>query len=214
MNVNNHRFKYEYVQFGCGLCAPDTWLNFDSSPTLRFQRLPVVGLIPVRGIPKFPRNVRYGDIVSGLPVPASTCKGIYCSHVLEHLTLDDFRTALRNTYAYLRQGGIFRLVVPDLDRLTEIYRSDDRPEASINFMEWTGLGVKSRPASLREMVVRYFGGSQHQWMWDEKAIRRELQNFGFVNIRRAAFGDSGDMRFLDVEHADRFVDAVAMQCER
>ena len=24
-----------YVQYGCGLCAPKEWVNFDVSPTLR-----------------------------------------------------------------------------------------------------------------------------------------------------------------------------------
>src|SRR5262245_22988509 len=30
-----------YVQYGCGLSAPDDWLNFDASPTLWLQLIPV-----------------------------------------------------------------------------------------------------------------------------------------------------------------------------
>src|SRR4051812_43659884 len=108
----------EYVQYGCGLSAPESWRNFDASPTLRLQRLPVVGRrLHGGGLPLFPSNVEYGDIVRGLPVSPGSCRGVYCSHVLEHLALADFRTALRNTRAILRDGGIFRFVLPDLELL-------------------------------------------------------------------------------------------------
>src|SRR5687767_6441655 len=105
-----------YVQFGCGLSAPDGWLNFDSSPTLRAQRLPLIGSAIARASDtRFPEAVRYGDIVTGLPVADGSCKGVYASHVLEHLALEDMRTALRNTWKILEPGGVFRLVVPDLE---------------------------------------------------------------------------------------------------
>lgn len=32
-----------FVQYGCGLAAPDGWINFDASPRLRFERLPGAG---------------------------------------------------------------------------------------------------------------------------------------------------------------------------
>src|ERR1700744_65996 len=103
-----------YVQYGSGLWAPVEWTNFDASPALRLQRLPVLGSLgPVRS-PKFPANVLYGDIVKGLPVTPRSFRAIYCSHVLEHLSLNDFRVALRNTRTLLQDRGIFRLVVPDL----------------------------------------------------------------------------------------------------
>ena len=41
-----------YVQYGCGLSAPHEWLNFDASPILRLQKLPLLGQLV--GGPKFP----------------------------------------------------------------------------------------------------------------------------------------------------------------
>jgi hypothetical protein len=32
-----------YVQYGCGFSVGKDWLNFDSSPTLRVERLPIIG---------------------------------------------------------------------------------------------------------------------------------------------------------------------------
>ena len=204
----------EYVQYGCGLCAPETWLNFDGSPTLRFERLPLVGRLYTRNAHRFPNNVQYGNIVKGLPIPKGVSKGIYCSHVLEHLSLDEFRRALQNTYSYLRSGGIFRLVVPDLEHLARIYLEDNNAEAAIRFMEFSCLGTKMRAKTLPGIISNWLGNSTHLWMWDEKSITHELQRQGFVRIRRATVGDADDSRFRDVEQADRFIDALAIQCEK
>jgi len=56
-----------YVQYGCGFCAPKDWTNFDSSPTLRWERLPVIGKLYTKNSQRFPLGVLYGDIVKGLP---------------------------------------------------------------------------------------------------------------------------------------------------
>ena len=63
-------FKPEprFVQYGCGINAPDVWINFDASPTLRLQNIPLVGPLITRGRARFPASVRYGDVVRGLPI--------------------------------------------------------------------------------------------------------------------------------------------------
>lgn len=92
----------KYVQYGCGWSAPKKWRNFDASPTLRFERTPIIGKLYTRNNSRFPENIEFGDIVSGLPIPNNSCKGVYCSHILEHLSLEDFRLALKNTVVILR----------------------------------------------------------------------------------------------------------------
>ena len=34
-----------FVQYGCGLTAPTTWENYDVSPTLRVQKVPLLGAL-------------------------------------------------------------------------------------------------------------------------------------------------------------------------
>ena len=87
-----------YVQYGCGLSAPKEWTNFDVSPTLRIQKTPLLGTILKSKLnTTFPSNVLYGDIIKGLPIDENSCDGLYCSHTLEHLSLQDFRKALINS---------------------------------------------------------------------------------------------------------------------
>src|SRR5688500_16626607 len=113
--MKNLEMNNLYVQYGCGQHAPVSWLNYDVSPTLRLQKLPMVGqLMKFGGQALLSANVCYGDIRKLLPLPAESCRAIYCSHVLEHLALDDLQLALVNTYWHLEPGGIFRFVMPDL----------------------------------------------------------------------------------------------------
>lgn len=201
-----------YVQYGCGCSCPSGWINFDSSPTLRLQRLPIIGGLFRRGDTVFPQDVRYGDIVKGLPVADASVQGIYASHVLEHLSYDDFWTALHHTFRMLKPGGIFRLVVPDLQARAERYLRDtglNRPEANSWFMQATRLGRERRSRGLGPLLRETLGGSTHLWMWDENSVAAALRKTGFTGIRRCRFGDCADAAFRQVEEAERFHDSHA-----
>jgi hypothetical protein len=203
----------EYVQYGCGLTAPREWTNFDASPRLWIERLPVLGAVATGGRTLFPPNVRFGDIVKGLPLAAQSCRAIYCSHVLEHLSLNDFRTALMNTRKLLREGGVFRLVVPDLRVAAERYLATRDASGAMQFMTETFLGTVDRRRGLLGLAGAWLGNSQHLWMWDFDSLRPELERAGFRGIRQATFADSDDPMFNVVEEAARWSDAVGVQCQ-
>jgi SAM-dependent methyltransferase len=202
----------EYVQYGCGLCAPTSWTNFDASPTLRIRRIPVLGTLLARGRGHFPRNVHYGDITKGLPIAVSSCEAIYCSHILEHLSLEDLRIALVHTYEYLKPGGVFRCVLPDLEKIASEYVASSAEQPAVDFMLiLQGGGQWNR--GLRGLL-EWLGNSHHLSMWDYKSLAVELGRVGFTAIRRAAFGDAEDGRFRDVEHEIRWVDALGIECRK
>ncbi|WP_295404163.1 methyltransferase domain-containing protein [uncultured Thiocystis sp.] len=207
--------KAEYVQYGCGWSsAPSKWRNFDASPTLRFERLPVIGRLYTKNELRFPSNVEYGDIVKGLSVAKDSCKGIYCSHVLEHLSLVDFRAALRNTFQILRSDGIFRFVLPDLEYLVKNYIENQKNNAALEFMRESFLGHESRARGAKGLVTTWLGNSQHLWMWDYKSIKPELEHAGFIEIRRAFFGDSLDSFFAAVEDKGRWENCLGVECRK
>ncbi len=189
------------------------WLNFDASPTLRLQRLPLLSMyFTRRQYPLFPANVIYGDIVKGLPISAESCRAIYSSHTLEHFALNDFRIALKNTFSYLQPGGVFRFVIPDLEQLIANYANSFDPNRAIVFVEHTGLGRKSHPRGLGDFLREWLGTIPHLWMWDYASVKHELECTGFDKIRRARFGDAADLRFAEVELLDRWVDCLGVEC--
>jgi len=209
MNIKN-----VYVQYGSGTCGPKSWRNFDASPILRFERIPLLGKIYTKNKTRFSQNIEYGDIIKSLPFSTNSVHGIYASHVLEHLALNDFRIALRNTFNILRPNGIFRLVVPDLELHAKNYISSNAPLAAVTFMKRTSLGVTKRPKTFFEFLKSWLGNSGHLSMWDFNSLNYELLSAGFTNIRRCSYGDSEDRMFDEVDDLKRFIDSVGIECRK
>ncbi len=204
------------VQFGCGTCAPESWLNFDAGPAFWLEkRLPFLKSALVRrGFPDYPPNIHYGDVIKGLPIAAGSAQRVYSSHVLEHLALEDCRKAIRNVQGYLVPGGVFRFVLPDLEFYAHKYLNSSESGAASVFMRETLLGESEGARGWHSLPRALFGRSQHLWMWDYKNLAHELAEAGFTNIRRATFGDSGDPVFAQVENEGRWVNCLGMECRR
>lgn len=198
-----------YVNYGCGFHAAEGWLNVDASPTLRFERLPLLGSLYTKNEARFPPGVRYADIVKGPVCAPGTAKGVYASHVLEHLAREDALAALRHTYAMLGPGGVFRVIVPDLESRARRYLEGAEKgdgAAADRFMRDTLLGRESRPAGFLGRLAALVGHQAHLWMWDERSLVRAMADAGFKDIRRCRLGDADDPMFARVEVKERFDD--------
>lgn len=210
--------KKLHVQYGAGFCAPEEWVNFDSSPSIRVQNLPFIGSLLRKGFKThFPKNVSYGNIIKGLPISENSCDGLYCSHVLEHINFKDFHFAISNSYKILKPGGLFRCVVPDLESYAREYISNlDKGDsgASILFMKKTLLGEQAKPKGIKRKIIHTFESNEHLWMWDFQSMSEALKKAGFINVRKCSFNDSVDEMFKLVEDEDRFNRAVAIECSK
>jgi SAM-dependent methyltransferase len=185
------------VQFGCGIRAPEEWLNFDISPTLSLSRIP--GLTRLLHLPHWPPHVRKGDIVKGLPIPDASCARLYCDQVLEHLTRDELTFALQNCRRHLAPDGVFRLFLPDLGAMATAYTQMTTPDAAHWLMESTGLGLQSHPKTIPEKIRALLGHSRHQWGWDHASMTAALQDAGFTTIRPVSYRDTSDPLFQLLE---------------
>jgi predicted SAM-dependent methyltransferase len=130
------------------------------------------------------------------------------------MSLQEFRIAIRNVFSYLRPGGVFRLVLPDIEQLAKAYLNDSDPEAAHRFMRDSWLGEENMARGLRSMPSALFGRARHFWMWDYKAMAKELADAGFTDIRRAQFGDSEYPRFKEVEDIGRWENCLGVECRR
>lgn len=200
----------KYVQYGCGYSAPDGWVNYDSSPSLRLLRTPLLGHLLYRATGNklvFPSQVKYGDVVKGLPEKPECCDGIYASHVLEHLSRADCIVALHRTYLLLKPGGLFRVIVPDLEGRARRYISDlgeGRKDANDRFLRSCYMGTEERKRGLSARMRQTYGASDHLWMYDVPSMTNHLEATGFSDVRRCSFGDSADPMFAAVEDSSRF----------
>ena len=199
------------VHYGCGICGPSDWLNFDASPWIKIQRIPIINQLPgIRSHVKYPSTVHFGNVLRGLPVKNDAADLAYCSHTLEHLTLEDCRIALRETYRFLKPGGVFRAVQPDLRWICERFLACDGPESVSQFMQSSLLGVRKNKSGLawwRDLFSR----DAHFWLWDYQSIMPELLAVGFKSVRRAHIHDNPHPAFLSVEDANRWENCLGIE---
>ena len=137
---------------------------------------------------------------------------MFSSHVLQDLTLEQSRAAIRNAFALLRPGGVYRTVVPDLMIAVRRYVESDDPLAAYAFLRETKTGVAVTLPRRAKIAAAL--GSRQQWQWDFPTLAHELRAEGFTAVRRCEIGDAADPRFADVEDPTRFREALAVECVR
>lgn len=206
------------LHIGCGMNAPIKWDNYDASPTLRFERLPIVGKLYTKNATRFPENVKYGNIVNGLDVEKNSVDAAYCSHVLEHLSKKEFYIALKNIYSYLKVGGVFRMIMPDLHSYAKQYLNDyseQLNDSSIKFMNSTLLGIEEeRKRGLLSILKNGLSNSRHIWLWDDISTKKALDDIGFKSVNRCSFQESSVDYFNDIEKKGSFNDAFCLECQK
>jgi SAM-dependent methyltransferase len=198
-----------YIQYGCGLSAPDGWVNFDASSRLWLERRALIRAVMQKTTGTiFPPNVREGDIVVGLPIPDASAAAVYSSHCLEHISRGDVPKALSNTLRMLRRGGVFRLIVPDLEWRAKQYLAalENSTMPADEFLESCHIRRRMRPKTLPDRVIEGYRKSEHLWMYDFATFKSLLEKAGFSGVRRCQYGDASDPMFALVEDQDRFVD--------
>ena len=158
--------------------------------------------------------MKYGDVCTRLPFPDESVDIIYSSHMLEHLSLEDFRLALCEIKRILKPGGVFRSVIPDLEVSIKDYLASSDTNASIQFLENTLLGIEKRPKKFLAKCRSLFGNSNHLWMWDYKGIEEELKSAGFSEISRAEFNDSKITDFAEIEDSERWDGCLGFECSK
>jgi SAM-dependent methyltransferase len=90
-----------FLNIGCGDRHHPEWINLDFVAT-------------------GPAVQQY-DLRRGIPFPESTFDIVYHSHVLEHFERKAALNLLRECHRVLRPGGTIRVVVPDLERIVQLY---------------------------------------------------------------------------------------------
>ena len=204
---------------GCGYTIGKNWFNYDNSPIALLDRIPILKNINKLNTRKFPKNIKYGNIVNNLLCEESTADNIYCSHVLEHVSLSSGKKMLKNIYKMLKIGGTLRIIVPSLEARIERYIQNKDANSFIKSLNFVNDDKKENFIKKLRFLL---GGTRHRWMFDKSSLLNELIDSGFENskIRECKFGDSDIDVFSEVEEEGRFIEsngelkAVAFNCTK
>jgi predicted SAM-dependent methyltransferase len=190
------------INIGCGHKAATDWKNFDSSPTLLLEKIPILSKLFKINENTFPKNVLFGDITKKILCEPNAAENIYCSHTLEHMSREEMIIALNNIFIMLKPGGVFRVVVPSLESRIKKYHENNDADL---FMDSLHMGEKFKNNFI-DKIRSIFGNSKHKWMYDDVTLHKHLKNAGFRNIRKCFFLDSKKECFSNVEQYSRFLE--------
>lgn len=197
----NHIQNKKKLHIGCGNSLLPSWINTD--------------------IKLYSDEVLYLDMTKPFPFVDASFEYVFAEHVCEHISFDDFLSALREILRVLQPGGIFRLAMPSLDFLLDLY---ERPTLDINsqYIKWnndtfSSNTVKEIQFELQDLAVITFNNFIYNWghkfIYSTKMIENTLNMAGFKNIKKCVVGESTHKELNNLEQHGKQIPMWANQLE-
>ena len=128
------------------------------------------------------------DIRFPLRFPDNTWRGIYAHHVVEHISYPDAFQLFRGCHRTLKQGGVLRIVVPDLQTFINLYTANSAAERRKIFNLYPDetmetLNVKT-PLEMMDYIFRDNKFNRHLSAWDWETAEFRLRDAGFSKVVR------------------------------
>jgi predicted SAM-dependent methyltransferase len=177
----------DYLHLGCGSERLAGFTNVDR------MRTPATDLVV--------------DVRRTLPFATASVRGIFHQHAFEHIDRSiGGRTLLRESARVLVPGGTLRIGVPDLAKYVEAYLRFDR-----QFVQAVGIADVRAAAQ----ILNHAFAHGHRFLYDFDAIRLELSDAGFRDVRKAEFRDSVDpMLNRDNDSPSRLAETLFVEARR
>lgn len=154
--------KLNYLNVGCGKKYHKKWFNIDMVPATS--------------------DVTRANLIKGIPFDDNQFEVVYHSQVLEHIPKEDALKFIKECFRILKDGGILRVVVPDLENIISEYlkslnklNSDPDEHTEANY-DWIML-------ELFDQVVRTDSGGLMSKYLEQKHLINEkyvIERIGFV----------------------------------
>lgn len=212
------------INFGCGMTPVKEYLNFDNSPSVNLKVLPIFLLkffknISVINQPNynfimFAKNnrIRRLDVRKKLPFDNESIDFAYSSHMVEHLYRKDAVSFLTEVHRILKVGGRIRLVLPDLEKLIELY---NQTKDADNFMKSSLLFEFEESNSFNKLKMFFLGPRRHQWMYNSKSLITLIEAIGFkeivsLNPGETETDDIGSLNLFEGGVSSIFIEGVKL----
>jgi predicted SAM-dependent methyltransferase len=175
------------LNVGCGMTPIPGWVNIDNSFSVKLSKHPLLSFLLhklklidshqmsyVRFCQK--NDILWADVTQKIPLPASSVKILYSSHMLEHLDRDQAVLFLGEAIRVLSTRGTIRLVVPDIAKKIEDYLENKDADA---FIESTSMCAPSPRTLVQRIMHSVVGDRHHKWMYDGSSLSKLLLEAGF-----------------------------------
>jgi len=203
------------LNIACGSRTHPEWNNVDFSPIVFFvrhlkvtrilRRINIISQDRFERILSIDPEIMYHNFLGGIPWKDNTFDVIYHSHFLEHLDRHNAKGFLMECRRSLREGGILRVVIPDLSRLIDDYNTtfnfmkqpdnfslDKHKESIYNLfyqmvdLQLSGVKQQRKMIGFFENILRgntLTAGEAHLWMYDKYTLESLLFEAGFREVK-------------------------------
>lgn len=182
------------LHIGCLETGLPGWVNTDITPHIFIARVPGAARL-LRGLSLMTREryeqhrrgvfarVRYLNAAKHFPYSTGSFDNVFSCHMLEHLYRSEARNCVSEVYRVLKPGGVFRVIVPDLDIAVRDYDRTD-PES---FLEKIYVNTQRQDKN------------RHHWMYTAASLAELLLRSGFGKTQRCSYriGQCPDLDKLD-----------------
>ena len=175
--------KLPKLHIGGGWRVLEGWLNTD------------IELIP---------NVMRMDATHPFPFPEDSFQYVYTEHMIEHVPHQQGTHMLQECHRVLRDGGIIRVVTPNLATILGLYHKGlytDQQE----YLEWFCRtfvpGGRHGAVFAINTMFRQWG---HQFLYDVETLTDSMCATGFRAVQRCALGESSHLDLRSLENEQRY----------
>jgi SAM-dependent methyltransferase len=198
------------LNLGCGSQVPAGWINVDYALGARLAKSPFFRKL--NKIIKFfdldwDERIYIHNLNRPFPWKDGTVDIIYSSHTLEHFSKKEGLVFLNECHRVLRNGGIIRIIVPDLAHIIKEY-SEQMLRADEFIEKLDVLYVHSN--NLIKDKLSFIIQFPHKCMYDTQTILSILRKIGFNAKSRNPF-DSDIDDIVQIELKERTVNAVIVE---
>ena len=160
------------LHLGCGATKKPGWVNVDLAGA----------------------NVDLAwDITDPLPFQDGAVDAIFHEHLLEHLSLAEGLSLMKECHRLLKEGGVLRIAVPDCKNFLKAYATGDALLADLKPGRPTALLAAS------EVFLRH----GHRSAYDSETLTLLCRSGGFSAVEESVFGGGQIRPSPDSEHRRR-----------
>ena len=124
------------------------------------------------------------DATRPWPFEPGSAEAVNSEHFIEHLSEEGAKAFLREAHRVLRPGGVIRTSTPDLEGIARALLAREPRDLEIHREHGYAAATHG------ELVNNYIYQWGHSRLYDEETLALLLEQAGFAEPRRCAYGES------------------------
>ena len=171
------------LHLGCGRNILGGWINTDYN-TAKFS------------------GSDYLDVTKKFPYDNNSVDYIFSEHMIEHISYQDGKFMLEESFRVLKSGCKIRISTPDLKFLIKLY-NEDKTELQKRYIEYSFKEYKLDGNSDTFVINNFHRDWGHIFIYDEKTLKSLFESIGFFDLKCYGLMESDDEELRGVEHIIR-----------